>query len=124
MSPFSPTVDSRRFAWIHRRTRYSRGQVGGVIALVQDGDVVTIDAEKNRLDVAVSDEELDRRRKAWVAPPLKVQRGNALQIHQERQECVGRLCHRRIGFAIKIEWSSLQSLPSEAEGVFLIILLR
>ncbi|MFO0920914.1 MAG: dihydroxy-acid dehydratase [Pirellulales bacterium] len=50
-------------------------QVGGVIALVQDGDVVTIDAEKNRLDVAVSDEELDRRRKAWVAPPLKVQRG-------------------------------------------------
>ncbi len=39
-------------------------QVGGVIALVQDGDVVTIDAEKNRLDVAVSDEELDRRRKA------------------------------------------------------------
>lgn len=50
-------------------------QVGGVIALVQDGDVVTIDAESNRLDVAVSDEELDRRRKAWVAPPLKVQRG-------------------------------------------------
>ncbi len=50
-------------------------QTGGPLALLQDGDIVTIDAEKNRLDVGVSDDELDRRRKAWKAPPLKATRG-------------------------------------------------
>ncbi len=50
-------------------------QVGGPIALVQDGDVVTLDAETNRLDVDVSTEELQQRRAAWQAPPPKVTRG-------------------------------------------------
>jgi dihydroxy-acid dehydratase len=50
-------------------------QVGGPFALVHDGDVVTIDAENNRLDVDVSDEELQRRRSKWQAPPLKATRG-------------------------------------------------
>ena len=50
-------------------------QVGGPIALVQDGDQVTIDAVNRRIDVAVSDEELQRRRQSWQAPPWKAQRG-------------------------------------------------
>ena len=50
-------------------------QVGGPIALVQDGDIVTIDAEKNSLDIDVSEAELSRRSAAWVAPPLKATRG-------------------------------------------------
>ncbi len=50
-------------------------QTGGPLALVQDGDLITIDAEHNRLDVSVSDTELDRRRQAWKAPPLKATRG-------------------------------------------------
>ncbi|GIW99536.1 MAG: dihydroxy-acid dehydratase [Pirellulaceae bacterium] len=50
-------------------------QVGGPIALVQDGDIVTIDAEENRLDVAISEEEMARRRQAWQPPPLKATRG-------------------------------------------------
>lgn len=50
-------------------------QVGGPIALVQDGDLVTIDAVTNSLDVAVSPEELEARRAAWTAPPLKATRG-------------------------------------------------
>lgn len=50
-------------------------QVGGPLALVQDGDHVTIDAEANRLDVSVADSELAQRRAAWVAPPLKATRG-------------------------------------------------
>ena len=50
-------------------------QEGGPIALVQDGDVVTIDAEKNRIDVAVSDAELANRRTAWKAPAYKFTRG-------------------------------------------------
>jgi dihydroxy-acid dehydratase len=43
--------------------------------LVQDNDHVTIDAEKNQLVVSVSDEELAKRRAAWVAPALKATRG-------------------------------------------------
>jgi dihydroxy-acid dehydratase len=50
-------------------------QVGGPLALVQDGDLVTIDAEKNRLDVAVSDDVMAKRRAQWVAPALKATRG-------------------------------------------------
>ena len=50
-------------------------QEGGPLALVQDGDTVTIDAEKNRLDVALSDSELARRRAAWKQPPYKFTRG-------------------------------------------------
>ncbi|MGI9467305.1 MAG: dihydroxy-acid dehydratase [Rubripirellula sp.] len=50
-------------------------QLGGPLALLVDGDIVTIDAETNRLDVDVSDEVLADRAKAWTAPPLKVTRG-------------------------------------------------
>lgn len=50
-------------------------QVGGPIALVQDGDTIQIDAVANTLDLLVAPEELERRRKAWVAPPLKVTQG-------------------------------------------------
>jgi len=50
-------------------------QVGGPIALVQDGDIVTLDANRNLLAVDVSDQELAKRLAAWVAPPLKATRG-------------------------------------------------
>ncbi|KAF8158126.1 dihydroxy-acid/6-phosphogluconate dehydratase [Crassisporium funariophilum] len=50
-------------------------QVGGPIALVEDGDVISVDAIKNSIELHVSPEELDRRRKLWVAPPLKVSQG-------------------------------------------------
>jgi dihydroxy-acid dehydratase len=41
-------------------------QVGGNIALVKDGDLITIDAVNNTLHVHVSDEELAERRKSWT----------------------------------------------------------
>ncbi len=50
-------------------------QEGGPIALVQTGDVITIDAQGNELSVAVSDAELATRRKAWRMPPYKAERG-------------------------------------------------
>lgn len=49
--------------------------VGGPIALVQDGDEVTIDAESNTLNINVSDEELEARRAKWVPPPMHPTRG-------------------------------------------------
>ncbi|MET1259531.1 dihydroxy-acid dehydratase [Flagellimonas sp. DF-77] len=51
-------------------------QDGGAIALLQDGDLVTIDAEKNTISVALSDAELEERKKNWTAPALKVKRGS------------------------------------------------
>lgn len=41
---------------------------GGTIALVKDGDKITIDTANNKLHLHVSDEELAERRKTWVAP--------------------------------------------------------
>ncbi|OAA40970.1 dihydroxy-acid dehydratase [Metarhizium rileyi] len=49
--------------------------VGGPIALVKDGDEVTIDAVNNRIDAVVSDEEMALRRAAWKAPAPRVKRG-------------------------------------------------
>jgi dihydroxy-acid dehydratase len=50
-------------------------QEGGNIALVKDGDVITIDAETNSISLEVSEEELQERRKQWSAPKLKFDRG-------------------------------------------------
>ncbi|MDY6979296.1 MAG: dihydroxy-acid dehydratase [Pseudomonadota bacterium] len=50
-------------------------QEGGPLGLIEDGDVITIDAETRRLDVDVSDEEMERRRKNWVMPPYVAKRG-------------------------------------------------
>lgn len=49
--------------------------VGGPIALVQDGDMVTINAETNELTMAVSDGEIAERRKRWQPPKPHVTRG-------------------------------------------------
>ena len=50
-------------------------QEGGLIGLLEDGDQITIDAIKNRLEVDLTEEEIAARRARWTAPPLKVQRG-------------------------------------------------
>ena len=50
-------------------------QVGGPVALVHEGDEITIDVESRRIDVALADEEIERRRAVWSPPPLKHTRG-------------------------------------------------
>ncbi len=50
-------------------------QVGGPIALLKDGDKMTINAETRKMTVDVSDAEMEERRKDWKAPPLKATRG-------------------------------------------------
>jgi dihydroxy-acid dehydratase len=50
-------------------------QEGGPIALVENGDIITLDAEANLITVDVSGEELARRRAAWSAPPYPANRG-------------------------------------------------
>jgi dihydroxy-acid dehydratase len=50
-------------------------QEGGPLALLQDGDVITIDATLRTLTVELPEEILAARRAVWVAPPLKADRG-------------------------------------------------
>ena len=50
-------------------------QDGGPIALVQSGDSIVIDANKNLISVEISDAEMSARRAAWRQPPFKAVRG-------------------------------------------------
>ena len=46
-------------------------QVGGLLALVEDGDIINIDADKNIITLEVDDATLNKRRSRWQAPPLR-----------------------------------------------------
>ncbi len=49
--------------------------VGGPIALVEDGDTITIDAVSNSIVLEISDAEMEKRRKAWTPPEPRFTRG-------------------------------------------------
>ena len=48
---------------------------GGTLALLRDGDMITIDVPKRRIDVDLSDQQLTARRRAWVPPTPRYTRG-------------------------------------------------
>jgi len=50
-------------------------QLGGVIAVIEDGDGITIDAEKHVIHLNVPEKEIEERLKKWKAPPFKATRG-------------------------------------------------
>jgi len=50
-------------------------QEGGLLAFLKDGDQITINAETNRIEVALSEEEITERKKNWKAPALKFKKG-------------------------------------------------
>ncbi|PCH77508.1 MAG: dihydroxy-acid dehydratase [Flavobacteriaceae bacterium] len=50
-------------------------QSGGMIALLKDGDLITIDASKNNISVALSDTQIKERKKAWTEPAPKHPKG-------------------------------------------------
>jgi dihydroxy-acid dehydratase len=50
-------------------------QTGGLIAVLKDGDVITIDAEKNTIDADLTHAEISERFKGWKAPPYKITHG-------------------------------------------------
>ncbi|MBE0549210.1 MAG: dihydroxy-acid dehydratase [Rubrivivax sp.] len=49
--------------------------IGGPLALVQSGDLISVDVPARRIHLEVSDEELARRRAAWTPPPPRYERG-------------------------------------------------
>jgi dihydroxy-acid dehydratase len=67
-------------------------QEGGPIALVENGDVITLDASKNLIGVNVSDAEMAARRERWQAPPYKANRGTLYKyikcVKNASQGCV------------------------------------
>ncbi len=67
-------------------------QDGGTIALIEDGDVITIDAETNAINVDVSTDELAKRKESWVQPELKFKKGvlykYARSVSSAAQGCV------------------------------------
>ena len=48
---------------------------GGLIALVEDNDIIEIDVTNNKISLKVSDEEIAERKKNWKQPALKVTKG-------------------------------------------------
>ena len=57
--------------------------VGGPIALIEDGDVITFDAEKRRIDISVDEEELARRKSGWARPRSDVKTGALAKFRAE-----------------------------------------
>jgi dihydroxy-acid dehydratase len=50
-------------------------QEGGLVGLVEDNDIIEIDAVKNSINLKISDQEISRRKAAWKRPPLKATNG-------------------------------------------------
>jgi len=50
-------------------------QEGGPVGIIEDGDVITIDADTRKLDVDLAQDELDKRQREWTMPPYKFERG-------------------------------------------------
>ncbi len=66
--------------------------LGGTIALVQDNDIIELDANKNSITLKVDAAEIDKRRAAWKQPPLKATKGilfkYAQSVKDASQGCV------------------------------------
>jgi dihydroxy-acid dehydratase len=60
--------------------------VGGPLALVQTGDLITVDLPNRRIHMEVSDEELARRRAAWTPPPRRFERGYGWMFSRHIQQ--------------------------------------
>ncbi|MFT7613590.1 MAG: dihydroxy-acid dehydratase, partial [Parvicellaceae bacterium] len=66
-------------------------QEGGPIALLQNGDLIMIDAEKNTIKVELTNEELALRKQRWKQPQLKVSRG-VLYKYAKTVSCASEGC--------------------------------
>ncbi|MFW6351440.1 MAG: dihydroxy-acid dehydratase [Bacteroidota bacterium] len=58
------------------------GYEGGLIGLLKDGDIITIDITKNRIDVDITEEETEKRRKEWKKPEKEAPGGMLKKYRQ------------------------------------------
>ena len=60
---------------------------GGPIALIEDGDMITIDIPNRKLELEISDEELAKRRANWVQPEPKIKNGLSCPLCEADDIC-------------------------------------
>ncbi|KAH8825357.1 dihydroxy-acid/6-phosphogluconate dehydratase [Flagelloscypha sp. PMI_526] len=89
-------------------------QVGGPIALVQDGDVITVDAVENTIKLHVDDDTLKKRREDWTPPPLKVSQGT---LFKYCESCLGRQHWVCDGCMIKQKQKEISSIDNVVRSV-------
>jgi dihydroxy-acid dehydratase len=65
--------------------------IGGPLALLKTGDMITVDVDQRLIKVELSDEELQMRRDAWIAPAPRYERGYGVMfskhINQAPEGC-------------------------------------
>jgi dihydroxy-acid dehydratase len=60
--------------------------IGGPLALVQNGDLISVDVENRSLTLDIDDAEMEKRKAAWTAPPVRFERGYGYMFsHHIRQ---------------------------------------
>lgn len=85
--------------------------VGGPIALLQDGDIIVVDAEQGILSVELDEAELAARRKAWTARPVTYSNGVLWKYAQQvGAACLGAVTHPG-GCALPVHPSDATPLP-------------
>ena len=71
--------------------------VGGPLAFVQDGDMIELDVENRKIHLDVSDEEMEKRKSKWTAPPQRFSRGYGKlfenEVTQAHEGCDFRFLH-------------------------------
>ena len=63
-------------------------QEGGPIGLVRNGDVINVDVREKRLDVQLTDTELEERRKKFTPPPYKATRGVLYKVMESASSMI------------------------------------
>ncbi|KAL2944831.1 Dihydroxy-acid dehydratase chloroplastic [Bienertia sinuspersici] len=63
-------------------------QEGGPIGLLQNGDIITIDVGKKKMDVQCTDEEMEERKRNWTPPAYKANRGYIKNVQSASKGCV------------------------------------
>lgn len=93
--------------------------MGGPIGLIQSGDIINIDVEKRRIDVQISDEEMERRKKNFTPPPYKANRGVLYKVYEilEKQLYPDHISHNFPDkFSLCSNFQYIKNVVSASEG--------
>jgi len=91
---------SETWKWIYPREEKSEClvlnscfQEGGPIGLVENGDIITIDIQKRRMDVELTEEQFVERRKKWSPPSYKATRGVLYKVRKTYCDPLSKILH-------------------------------
>jgi len=81
-------------------------QEGGPIGLVENGDIITIDIQKRRMDVELTEEQFVERRKKWSPPSYKATRGVLYKVRKTYSDPLSKILHSLLIVSLKHKLSS------------------